>query len=137
MILESRWQHGSGQQTWDYNLHSGTYLWRTSKCCKTIIRMGTWTAPGNRTWDIRFMGTGGCGDSGCDHVAVGEERMKWVVVDIIHVIKENQSVIILLMEKCIRHVCAEHYTIDVIVAEENVVEYIQATFQKRTFQIAR
>lgn len=58
-------------------------------------------------------------------------------MDIIHVIKENQSVIILLMEKCIRHVCAEHYTIDVIDAEENVVEYIQATFPKRTFQIAR
>lgn len=28
-------------------------------------------------------------------------------------------------------------TIDVIDAEENVVEYIQATFPKRTFQIAR
>lgn len=25
---------------------------------------------------IRFMGTGGCGDSGCDHMAVGEERVK-------------------------------------------------------------
>ena len=24
----------------------------------------------------QLQGTGGCGDSGCDHVAVGEERVK-------------------------------------------------------------
>lgn len=31
---------------------------------------------GSGTRDIRFMGTGGCGNCGCDHMAVGEERVK-------------------------------------------------------------